>query len=154
MRSRLCYDHFAPAIDRVRGGRRSRCRWSDYAISVTLDPVPMYQAGLTRQLSWRLCSAELLSRWEALARVASAAGWSRRRARRSRGGREPSCRGFGSRLAAGGAFPSSHVSLIEDGAGSTISRLDGQPAMSVEVIKAQGENTVDTVAAVQEAIAR
>lgn len=45
------------------------------------------------------------------------------------------------------------VSLTENGSGSTISRLDGQPAMSVEVIKAQGENTVDTVAAVQVAIA-
>jgi len=45
------------------------------------------------------------------------------------------------------------VSLTENGAGSTISRLDGQPAMSVEVIRAQGENTVETVAAVQEAIA-
>ncbi len=44
------------------------------------------------------------------------------------------------------------VSLVENGSGSTISRLDGQPAMSVEVIKAPGENTVDTVNAVEEAI--
>ncbi|HLF43578.1 MAG TPA: efflux RND transporter permease subunit [Acidimicrobiia bacterium] len=45
------------------------------------------------------------------------------------------------------------ISLTEDGAGSTISRLVGQPAMSVEVIKAQGENTVETVTAVKDAIA-
>ena len=44
------------------------------------------------------------------------------------------------------------VSLVENGSGSTISRLDGQPAMSVEVIRAQGENTVDTVEAVTEVI--
>ncbi len=44
------------------------------------------------------------------------------------------------------------ITVTENGSGSTISRLDGQPSMSVEVVRAQGENTVDTVNAVTEVI--
>ena len=45
------------------------------------------------------------------------------------------------------------VALTEGGAGQTISRLDGRPAIVVEVIRAQGANTVLTVDALTEAFA-
>jgi multidrug efflux pump subunit AcrB len=44
------------------------------------------------------------------------------------------------------------VQVVDGGAGSTISRLDGQPAVTLEVIKTQDANTVETVGNVQKAI--
>jgi len=45
------------------------------------------------------------------------------------------------------------VARGEGGAGQTVSRLDGRPAITVEVLKAQGANTVSTVNAVEDALA-
>jgi hydrophobic/amphiphilic exporter-1 (mainly G- bacteria), HAE1 family len=44
------------------------------------------------------------------------------------------------------------VQIVDGGAGSTISRLDGQPAVTLEVIKSQDANTVETVGNIQKAI--
>jgi multidrug efflux pump subunit AcrB len=46
------------------------------------------------------------------------------------------------------------VSLSEAGAGTTISRTDGRPALAVDIIKEQNANTVNTVEAVNGAIAK
>jgi HAE1 family hydrophobic/amphiphilic exporter-1 len=45
------------------------------------------------------------------------------------------------------------VTLSEAGAGTTISRTDGKPSISVDIVKEQDANTVNTVDAVNEAIA-
>ena len=133
---------------RVAGG-------SNFVISVVLDPVLMDEAGIsTGNVAAALQSAELSV---PVGSVASGGFQLPVRVVAATDGVEAV-----ENLLIAGSVPGSSpvtlseiasVSLTEDGAGSTISRLDGQPAMSVEVIKAQGENTVETVAAVQEAIA-
>lgn len=44
------------------------------------------------------------------------------------------------------------VALTEGGTGSTISRVDGKPAIIVDVVKSQSANTVETVAAIKQAM--
>jgi len=46
------------------------------------------------------------------------------------------------------------VALTEGGTGSTISRVDGKPAIILDVVKSQEANTVQTVSAIDEAVAK
>ncbi|HEY4606561.1 MAG TPA: efflux RND transporter permease subunit, partial [Acidimicrobiia bacterium] len=145
-----------PAIDRLDSVADVRVAGgSNEVVSVTLDPEAMSEAGVTTAgVLSALASAEVslpvgsvsADGFQLPARVISEVD---------------GVAGLESLSVAGivpGAPPVplaqiATVSLVENGTGSTIGRLDGQPAMSVEVIRAQGENTVDTVAAVTEAIA-
>ena len=145
----------APALDRLGEVAELRIAGgSNEVLSVTLDPAAMSQAGVTTAgVMTALGSAQVslpvgsvsANGFQLPARVVAAID---------------GVEGVEGLLVPGmvpGAPPVplsqiAEVSLVENGSGSTISRLDGQPAMSVEVIKAQGENTVDTVAAVSEAV--
>jgi len=44
------------------------------------------------------------------------------------------------------------VALTEGGTGSTISRVDGEPAITIDIVKTQSANTVETVNAIEEAM--
>jgi len=146
----------SPAIDRLSEVADVRVAGgSNFVISVVLDPVRMAEAGIsTGNVAAALQSAELSV---PVGSVASGGFQLPVRVVAATDGVDAV-----ESLLIAGSVPGSpavtlsdvaSVALTEDGAGSTISRLDGQPAMSVEIIKAQGENTVETVAAVQEAIA-
>ncbi len=145
----------APAIDRVSEVAEIRVAGgSNEAVAVTLDPEAMSQAGVTTAgVMTALGSAQVsvpvgsvsASGFQLPARVVA----------------ELDGVAGVENLLVPGMVPGTppvplsqiaEVSLVENGSGSTVSRLDGQPAMSVEIIKAQGENTVDTVTAVSEAI--
>ncbi|HWL49239.1 MAG TPA: efflux RND transporter permease subunit [Acidimicrobiia bacterium] len=145
----------APAIDRLSEVAEIRVAGgSNEAVAVTLDPAAMSQAGVTTAgVMTVLGSAQVsvpvgsvsANGFQLPARVVAALD---------------GVEGVENLLVPGmvpGTPPVplsqiANVSLVENGSGSTVSRLDGQPAMSVEIIKAQGENTVDTVAAVSDAI--
>ena len=144
-----------PAIDRVGSvANVNVAGGNNEVVSVTLDPEAMSQAGITTgNVISALGAADIsvpvgsvsADGFQLPARVVSGVEG-------IEGLEQVPVQGM---VPGGAPIPLSQistVSIVENGLGSTISRLDGQPAMTVEVIRAQGENTVDTVNEVTAAI--
>ena len=144
-----------PAIDRVGSvANVNVAGGNNEVVSVTLDPEAMSQAGITTgNVISALGAADIsvpvgsvsADGFQLPARVVSGVEG-------IEGLEQVPVQGM---VPGGAPIPLSQIStvtIVENGLGSTISRLDGQPAMTVEVIRAQGENTVDTVNEVTAAI--